>query len=180
MIYGFDEEKEKNAINQINEIEMTDQKINGNIISGGNDIKITNLALNKSEIKEKEIKNVINKKIKNKGRNFFSVVEGVSQTSEVALQIGEVATQFAITGSIQALSLALLSVTSIVFGAYSCYNIHEDCHKILDIYDKAFTPLKFDTLKAYIKCFRKVIAYLEEISQKFSEDDKEENKIERK
>ena len=108
------------------------------------------------------------------------MVEGVGYAGGITAQVGEVTAQIAIAGSLQVACLVLLPVISIAFGAYSCYNIHEDCHKILDIYDKAFTPLKFDTLKAYIESFRKAIRYLEEISQKFNEDDKEENKIEKK
>ena len=162
-LYGFDEEKAKNAI----QINLNNKENNDNIIYNNNQLENSNEIANRSEIKENEIGNDIDKKIKNKIRNFFSVAKGVGHTGGIAAQVGEIAAQFAIARSIQVACLALLPVTSVAFGAYSCYNINKDCHKILDIYDKAFTPLKFDTLKAYIESFRKSIGYLEEISQKF-------------
>ena len=174
-LYGFDEEKAKNVIN---EMELSNDEFNNFKLLNNDYTENSNKINNKSEIKEEEIKKSINKNIKNKGRNFLSVVKGIGQTGEVAVQIGEVATRFAIAGSIKVLGLVLLPITSISFGAYSCYNVHKDCHKILDIYDKAFTPLKFDTLKAYIISFRRAVQYLEEISETNIEDDEEDIKIE--
>ena len=41
---------------------------------------------------------------------------------------------------------------------------------MLNIYEKAFTPLKFKTLLGYIQSFQQAIEYLEKISEKFGKD----------
>ena len=54
-------------------------------------------------------------------------------------------------------------------------NIHKDCNKRLEIFDEAFTPLRYETLSAYIQSFRLALKYLEYIGGKILEDDKKEN-----
>ncbi len=42
-------------------------------------------------------------------------------------------------------------------GIWSRYNINKDCQKIIDIFDKSFSPLKFKVLDNYINAFIEVI-----------------------
>ena len=173
-LYGFDFNEAAKYSNPNNEIEK-----NFSLASYDDMDTISKDARKENLKKEKnKIKDEIKKEIKNKGRNFSTLVRGTGQAGGIAVQVGEVASQFAIVSSIQIASLALLPVTSIAFGAYSCYNIHKDCHKILDIYEKAFTPLKCTTLYNYIVSFRKVIDYLKDISKKIIEENEVENKNE--
>ena len=98
-------------------------------------------------------------------------VEVVSTTSKVVTETASTVTKVAVkTGIASGLKIAswvMLPVTCIAFGIWSCVNVHKDCHKILDIFDKAFTPLRFKTLLNYIESYLKAIKYLEEISIKF-------------
>ena len=94
--------------------------------------------------------------------------------AEVGLEVGAVAGRIAISGALKIASWVLFPITCIAFGAWSCANIHKDCHKILDIFEQAFTPLRFETLYAYIKSFRTAIKYLEYIGQKIIQDEDDE------
>ena len=44
----------------------------------------------------------------------------------------------------------------------------------MDIFEQAFTPLRFETLYAYIKSFRTAIKYLEFIGKKIIQDEDDE------
>lgn len=98
-------------------------------------------------------------------------IEVASTTSKVVTETASTVTKVAVkTGISSGLKIAswvMLPVTCIAFGIWSCVNVHKDCHKILDIFDKAFTPLRFKTLLNYIESYLKAIKYLEEISKKF-------------
>ena len=86
-----------------------------------------------------------------------------------------VATRFAVSGLLKAASWALFPITCTAFGTWSVVNIHKDCNKILEIFDKAFTPLRYTTLSAYIQSFRIALQYLEVIGEKIIKNDEEEN-----
>ena len=129
----------------------------------------------------------------NKGRNAGAIIRGAGEIGQIAIKALPAAVNVAAEGGaiaakagaaiargslaecLKIASLVLLPVTCIAFGAWSCKNIHDDCHKILDIFDKAFSPLRFQTLYNYIKSFRTAINYLENINDKILEDDLREN-----
>mgnify|MGYP007102079203 CR=1 FL=1 len=67
-------------------------------------------------------------------------------------------------------------LTVLFFGISSRINIDKDCNDILNIFGKAFAPLRFETIKAYSYSFQRAIAYLEQIGKKILENDREENK----
>ena len=97
------------------------------------------------------------------------------KTGGVAFQIGKIAAQFSIGGAFRLAGLFILPIITIGFGIYSCINIDSDCHEILKIFEKAFTPMKFKTLLQYVKSFRDAIKYLKDISNRIIEENKEEN-----
>lgn len=142
-LYGFNFEEAENTLNDEN-----------------NEIKRLN-----SLIEENIICDKIDKEISNKKRNIASLFGRSAQVGGIVTQVGDIATQIAISTTIQVTSWILLPVTVICFGAWSCYNIHKDCIKILDIFDGAFAPLKFQTLLCYVHSFRKAIDYLDQISK---------------
>ena len=61
-----------------------------------------------------------------------------------------------------------------IFGCiYLSYkNIDKDCNEILDIFDKAYTPLRFKTLLNYIKAYENAVNYLEKVSLEFKNKNK--------
>ena len=142
-LYGFNFEEAENTLNDEN-----------------NEIKRLN-----SLIEENIICDKIDKEVSNKKRNIASLFGRSAQVGGIVTQVGDIATQIAISTTIQVTSWILLPVTVICFGAWSCYNIHKDCIKILDIFDGAFAPLKFQTLLCYVHSFRKAINYLDQISK---------------
>lgn len=101
-----------------------------------------------------------------------TTIEAGVAAGTAAVEAGAVVVRASVSAGLKIAGWVLLPITLIGFGAWSCYNIHKDCHKILDIFDNAFTPLKFETLNAYSKSFQHAIKYLENIWEKILEDDK--------
>ena len=105
-LYGFDFNEAVKYTNQKDEIKKSFSIDLDNMDTKELDTRRENLQKEKNKIKDE-----INKEVKNKGRNFSTLVRGTGQAGGIAAQVGEVATQFAIAGSIQVASLALLPVT---------------------------------------------------------------------
>ena len=185
-LYGFNYEEAKHSATKNNsEIELVNNRtprgysmqmdnINNNSIidqiDNRNNSEIINystLYLENTKKQEKKIDKQIYKGVSNKLRNVNSFTSTIGQTSELIVGIsGEIILE----AGAQVACFALLPITCIVFGALSCYNIHKDCKTMLNIYEKAFTPLKFKTLLSYIQSFQEAIKYLKKISKKFAQD----------
>ena len=178
-LYGYDLAEEKKNINEIAEPRNT---INFEKTKNLRASNLSNIDLgrivpeDKEDLmslaeSEKKIKKKVNKEVTNKGRNTLSIIGQAGNVGGgVITQVAEVSARFAITETIQIASWFILPITAITFGSLSCFNIHRDCHDILDIFEKAYFNLKFDTLLAYVKSFRKAINYLEDISKKIIKD----------
>ena len=174
-LYGYDLAEAKKNINEITERRNTINFVNTKRMSVS-DLEKIDLGeivpkdpedLVSLANSEKTIKKEISKEVTNKGRNTLSIIGQAGNVGGgVITQVAEVSARFAITETIQIASWFILPITAITFGSLSCYNIHRDCHDILDIFEKAYFNLKFDTLLAYVKSFRKAINYLEDISKK--------------
>ena len=193
-LYGFDydkaektlkegSQKEENNSNNDNTNEETPQFSEDDLDKRENNIKL----------EESKIDIKIEEEVTNKGRNAGSIIRGAGEIGQIAIKAlptaanvvaeggaiaakaGAAIARGSLAAGLKIASWVLLPVTCIAFGAWSCKNIHDDCHKILDIFDKAFSPLRFQTLYNYIKSFRTAINYLENINDKILEDDKREN-----
>ena len=190
-LYGFDLDKAKNCVKE----DKTDEKNNQKSESSDENIDEMStlteedIEKRKSNIKleESNIDIKVDQQINNKGRNAGgsiargvlevggAIIKALPTAGQVVVETGAVVAKSTLTIGLKAASWVLLPVTCIAFGTWSCVNVHKDCMKILDIYDKAFTPLKFDTLYTYVKSYRNAINYLEFIGKKIIEDDKREN-----
>lgn len=145
-LYGFDYEKAENIRNSIN-INRENNK-NTPFRSFKSRKNTNNL--------EKKIENRIDEGITNKCRNIISIIG-----------------RLVILKPLHVICLPL----AFIFGsAYSYYNIDSDCSKILDIFEDAFTPLKFETLMVYIKSLLKAIEYLDNIGKKIVEEGNKKSK----
>ena len=193
-LYGFDYDKAEKLVNQkqndsINLQNNTVTNETFEFTDDDFDKRTSNIKLEESKIDLK-----IDEEISNKGRNAGTILRGAGEiggivikalptagvtVAEVGIEAGvetaAVVSRGVIAGALKIGSWVLLPLTCIAFGTWSLVNIHKDCHKILDIFDKAFTPLRFETLFAYIKSYRAAIKYLEFIGQKIIKDDEEEN-----
>ena len=99
------------------------------------------------------------REISNEVRNAISVIRSIG---EFGLGAGKIAA----STSLKVVSWAMLPVTIIGCSTISCININNDCLKMLDIFDKAFEPRRFEILLSYIKYFRDAVDHLKKISQK--------------
>ena len=186
-LYGFDYEKAEKFVKENLNTKNNKNQINGVDKTNDNKITIFEEELNytredldeRSEnikLEESHIDLKIEEEVINVGRNTGAVLRGAGEiggivlkalptagatAAEVGLEVGAVAGRIAISGALKIASWVVFPITCIAFGAWSCVNIHKDCHKILDIFEQAFTPLRFETLYAYIKSFRTAIKYLE-------------------
>ena len=115
--------------------------------------------INNNNKMEQKIENQIDEEVNNKLRNTISVLR--------------VAASFWI-------KFAFSIPASVFFGWFWQNNIDNDCHTILEIFEKAYTPLRFKTLNSYVVSFMKAIQYLDnrgkEIVLEAIQD--EENEIE--
>ena len=142
------------------------------------------------KLEESQIDLKIDEEISNAGRNTGAIVRGAGEiggivikalptagaaAAEVGVEAAATVSRAVISGGLKVASWVLLPITCIAFGTWSLVNIHKDCHKILDIFDNAFTPFRFENLYGYIKSYRAAINYLELIGQKIINDDEKEN-----
>jgi len=139
-LYGFDYEKAENIRNSFN-INRENNK-NTPYHSSKSRRNINKL--------EKKIENIIDEGITNKVRNTVSI-------------LGRVVI-------LKSLNVICLPLTFVFGSVYSYINIDSDCLKILDIFEEAFTPLKFESLMLYIKALLKAIEYLDNIGKKIVEE----------
>ena len=185
-LYGYDLAEAKKNINEVAEPRNTInfEKTKNLRVSNLSNIDLGRIVpedkedlMNLTEYEEK-IKQKVNKEVTNKGRNTLSIIGQAGNVGGgVITQVAEVSARFAITETIQIASWFILPITAITFGSLSCFNIHRDCNDILNIFEKAYFALKFDTLLAYVKSFRKAINYLEGISKKITKDNQDDNEI---
>ena len=195
-LYGFDYEKAEKFLKKENKEKDTDNNDSNN----DDDDETTQFTeddfdkrKNNIKLEESKIDIEIEEEVTNKGRNAGAIIRGAGEIGQIALKAlpttttvaaettaiatkaGALIAKGTLATGLKIASWVLLPVTCIGFGAWSCANIHKDCHKILDIFDGAFSPLRFQTLLNYIKSFRTAINYLENINNKILEDDLREN-----
>ena len=191
-LYGFDYEQAQNAIGKKTEEAKENKKDEKTTPI---EIDSERMTLLKKEIEKKnaneknmenELEKEIDEKICNTGRNTGAGVRGAFEIGSViikalpeagtlAADASTVSLRLAVSTGLKTVSWILLPITVLASGSWSCYNISKDCENILEIFDKAFTPLRFDTLLTYSYMFQKAISYLEYIGKKIIDDDKEEN-----
>ena len=158
---GFTEEEEYKSIN---EEEL--------------DIKIDNIKKEENEI-ESKISNTTNNAAKNVtsflrglGEAGSVVLKALPTAGRITLETGEVIVRSGISVGIKVASWVFLPVTCIGFGLWSLSKIHRDCEEIMEIFDKAFSPLKFETIMAYIQSFLIAIEYLDLKGKELIRDNK--------
>jgi len=173
-LYGFDYDKAQKFLNNNKNFQNLSNDKASQFTEDDFNARSSNIKLEESKIETE-----IDEEVTNTGRNTGSIIRGAGEIGKIVIKTaGAMATEagtIAVEAGTFIASLVLLPVTCIAFGTWSCVNVHKDCHKILDIFDAAFTPLRFETLFTYIQSFRAAINYLENIVQKIIEDDEKEN-----
>ena len=118
----------------------------------------------------------------NIGKNTASVIRGGGEIDSkilkalptVTLEVEKVVVRTGVSFGTKAISWALLPVTCIAFGTWSLIKVDKDCKTMLELFKGAYS-LRFKTLNAYIKSFRKAIDYLKSKGAKIIEEDLKEN-----
>ena len=152
-LYGF-------ALEEANSFMEDEEKMDIKYYKSESELKEEKIINKNIKYEKKNIEENIDKDVNNKIRNTGAIIRVIGQ---VGLGIGKAAANVAV----KAASCVMLPVTVLGCAIWSFANIDNDCQKILKIFDKAFTPLRFETLLAYINIYEKSIGYLEEIKQKF-------------
>ena len=186
-LYGFDLTKAKELVPESKKEDKKDSQNDDNSENLENLSTLTEEDFDNREknmkLEESKIDTKVEKEIDNKGRNASAIVRGVGEIGgavikalpTAAAETTSVVARGALSAGLKAASWAFLPITCIAFGTWSCINVHKDCMKMLNIFDQAFTPLKFETLSAYIKSYKSAINYLEQIGKKIIENEKKEN-----
>lgn len=112
---------------------------------------------------KKKIEDKLDNNINNKLRNTGAIVRAGINVANIA---------------IKSFNIVFLPVTCIASGLWSKYNIETDCSRIIEIFEEAFTPLRFKTLYSYVKNIIKAIEYLDSIGNKIISDSMRENEQE--
>ena len=203
-LYGFDYDKAEKIVNGEKEyiLDETSNIDKSNLPNYGineEEIKLIqekqifkynpkdfDIRTNNTKKEESDIDSEIDEKISNKGKNATSIIRGIGEigsailkflptAGQVTLESGAIVTKAGISLGVKVASWVFLPITCLGFGTWSLIKVKSDCNKILDIFDKAFTPLRFETLFAYIKAFRNAISYLKLIGEKLNKDEEEED-----
>jgi len=166
--YGINEE----------EIKLIEEKQKFKYNPNDFDIRTSN-----TKKEEEKIDSKIDEQIDNKGKNTVSLIRGIGEFGSFIVKTlptaGTVTAKITVSSGLKIASWIFLPITCIGFGTWSLVKVDKDCNKILDIFDKAFTPLRFETLFSYIKSFRNAINYLKLIGEKINKDeDEDENENE--
>ena len=121
---------------------------------------------------EEDLESKISETENNAKKNIASFLRGLVEAGSIAIKIlptagritlesGEIIIKAGISAGLKLASWIFLPVSCLVFSIWSFSKIHRDCNKILQIFDKAFLPLKFHTLFRYVQSFLLAIEYLD-------------------
>lgn len=177
---NFDDEEQNNKLlndETINNLEL--KEINTSFNNDKYDLNST-IILDKEDL-EKKMENIkreeeettskIKDNINNAGKNTVSIVRAIAETGGIFARLAiETGLSF-----VKIISWTALPITLVPFGFLSRSKINSDCKKMIEIFEKAFTPLRFDILYNYIKSFIKAFDDLDLIGKKIVEDDKPKN-----
>ena len=161
VLYGFDYETAEKKINCKNE-----NVINKNLIEEYTKLKEknkNNFIKNESESSPLiEVNKNIDYQIKTKCNEIKTILlKFLKETVDVAVPVAG----FALKKGIKTIGFVFIPITTIVSIIWSKYNIEKDCKIYLDIFEKAFSELKFEVLEHYVNAFIEVINKLDNMGK---------------
>lgn len=182
VLYGFEYEEAINNINKSNNALMRDDYLiinetqNSMDIDNENQISLDDCNENFEKIKKdntKKEENKVDEEIKNKCNKLkANFINGLKRSLDVIIPV----VSFTAKAGFKTLGVVFLPLTMIGSGIWSYHSINKDCKKYLDIFDKAFSPLKFKVLENYVNAYIEVINDLDNLGKKFEVIVKDENK----
>ena len=184
-LYGFDYDNAELIIKKISKKNSNKYENNSGdfeekkqlrLDDNRNSIGTTAEIINNTEKMEQNIENQIDQKVNNKLRNTGTLIRGALNV------IGKVGTRFTINAGLKFINYMFFPAC-VISSFWSAANIHEDCVEIFNIFDEAYTPLRFKTLESYVDSFIRAIDYLQERgkqiiyesnNKEYDEEDEEE------
>ena len=138
--------------------------MNKNIIEEYTKIKVkenNNFIKNESYSPLIEINKNIDDKIKKCSQIKTKIVKLFKRSADVIIPV----TGFVLKQGVKTISFGFLPITTVISILWNKYNIESDCEKYLEIYEEAFSKLKFEVLEHYINAFIDVINNLDNIGK---------------
>ena len=159
VLYGFDYETAEKKVNSNYKNNM-----NKNIIEEYAKIKVkenNNFIKNESDSPLIEINKNIDDKIKKCSQIKTKIVKLFKRSADVIIPV----TGFVLKQGVKTIGFGFLPITTVISIFWNKYNIESDCKKYLEIYEEAFSKLKFEVLEHYINAFIDVINNLDNIGK---------------
>ena len=138
--------------------------MNKNIIEEYAKIKVkenNNFIKNESDSPLIEINKNIDDKIKKCSQIKTKIVKLFKRSADVIIPV----TGFVLKQGVKTIGFGFLPITTVISILWNKYNIQSDCEKYLEIYEEAFSKLKFEVLEHYINAFIDVINNLDNIGK---------------
>ena len=138
--------------------------MNKNIIEEYTKIKVkenNNFIKNESDSPLIEINKNIDDKIKKCSQIKTKIVKLFKRSADVIIPV----TGFVLKQGVKTIGFGFLPITTVISILWNKYNIQSDCEKYLEIYEEAFSKLKFEVLEHYINAFIDVINNLDNIGK---------------
>ena len=138
--------------------------MNKNIIEEYTKIKVkenNNFIKNESDSPLIEINKNIDDKIKKCSQIKTKIVKLFKRSADVIIPV----TGFVLKQGVKTIGFGFLPITTVISILWNKYNIESDCEKYLEIYEEAFSKLKFEVLEHYINAFIDVINNLDNIGK---------------
>jgi hypothetical protein len=138
--------------------------MNKNIIEEYTKIKVkenNNFIKNESDSPLIEINKNIDDKINKCSQIKTKIVKLFKRSADVIIPV----TGFVLKQGVKTIGFGFLPITTVISILWNKYNIESDCKKYLEIYEEAFSKLKFEVLEHYINAFIDVINNLDNIGK---------------
>ena len=163
VLYGFDYKTAEEKVNFKNQNDM-----NKNLIEEYSKLKEkedNNFIRNESESPLIEVNKNIENQIKTKcsGIKTF-MLKFIKESVDILVP----AVGYAMKQGLKGIGFVFMPITTIVSVIWSKYNIEKDCKIYLEIFEEAFSELKFEVLEHYVNAFIQVITNLDSTGKKFA------------
>ena len=117
---------------------------------------------NENQTPINKVKNNINNSIDSKCNHYRKIILNLlKRSADVALPV----VGFTAKTSLKTASIVFFPITTVVAEIWSRYNLDKECRIYLDIFDKAFTKIKFEVLEHYVNSFIEIINKLDSIGK---------------
>ena len=120
-----------------------------------------NFIKNENESPLIEVNKYIDNQISKCNQYQTKIIKFIKRSADIAVPV----TGFVLKQGVKAIGFAFLPITTVISIFWNKYNIEKDCKTYLDIFEGAFSKLKFEVLEHYVNAFIEVIDNLDSIGK---------------